>query len=187
MPSDRGYPLPPDAEAPARSEHTPPAGTSLGNHYDGCFACGSDHADGLHLTARAGEGLDVVSYVEVTGAHQGAPGLAHGGLVATVMDETLGFMLWMLGAPGVTAKLEVSYRKPVPIRRTVATRAECTGVAGRKVYGYAEMHQDDLDGPLLAEASGLFVIVGEEHFRPYLDNVAGEAPARLPGRPRYNP
>jgi len=185
--SDQGDALPADAIAPTRTDSTPPAGTSLGNHYDGCFACGSAHVDGLHLTARAGEGIEVVSRVEITGAHQGAPGLAHGGLVATVMDETLGFVLWMLGVPGVTAKLEVSYRKPVPIQRTVATRALCTGVAGRKVYGYAEMHLDDLEGPLVAEASGLFVVVGEEHFRPYLDNVSGEAPSRLPGRPRYNP
>lgn len=187
MLSDQGYPLPPDAVAPVRSERTPPAGSVLGNHYDGCFACGSDHAEGLHLTATAGAGLDVVSLVEVTGAHQGAPGLAHGGLVATVMDETLGFVLWMLGAPGVTAKLEVAYRKPVPIHRTVATHAVCTGVAGRKVYGYADMHLDEIDGPLVAEASGLFVTVGEEHFRPYLDNAAGAVPSRLPGRPRYNP
>lgn len=187
MVSEQGYPLPPDAVAPTRSEHTPPAGTSLGNHYNGCFACGADHVDGLHLTAVAGDGIDVLSHVEVTGAHQGAPGLAHGGLVATVLDETLGFMLWMLGAPGVTARLEVSYRRPVPIHRTVATRALCTGVAGRKVYGYAEMHLEELDGPLLAEASGLFVLVTEEHFRPYLDNAAGETPSRLPGQPRYNP
>lgn len=182
-----GYPLPPDAVAPTRTDQTPAAGTSLGNHYDGCFACGSAHADGLHLTAWAGDGIDVVSRVDVTGAHQGAPGLAHGGLVAAVMDETLGFMLWMLATSGVTARLEVSFRTPVPIHRTVTTRARCTGVAGRKIFGYADMHLGDLDGPLLAEASGLFVIVGEEHFRPYLDNVAGEAPARLPGRPRYNP
>lgn len=187
MASDQGYPLPPDAVAPERSASAPEPGGSLGNHYSGCFACGSDHVDGLHLAATAGEGVDVVSHVEITGAHQGAPGLAHGGLVASVMDETLGFVLWMLGTPGVTARLEVSYRRPVPINRTVVTEARCTGVAGRKVYSYAAMHLDDRDGPLVAEASGLFVIVGEEHFRPYLGNVAGEAPSRLPGPPRYNP
>lgn len=177
--SNVGYALPADAVPPRRSPHAPPPGSPLPRHYDGCFACGGDHPDGLHLTAVAGEGVSVVSTVSITGAHQGAPGLAHGGIVATALDETCGFLLWLLAAAGVTAKLEVQYRAPVPIGHDVVTRGWVTGVAGRKVFTYTAMHLDNTEGRLLAEASGLFVIVGEEHFAPYLAGAAGDLTGRI--------
>jgi acyl-coenzyme A thioesterase PaaI-like protein len=174
-----GYPLPADAVPAVRSPLAPPAGASLPAHYPGCFACGSDHADGLLLRAVAGEGVAVTARVDITGAHQGAPGLAHGGIVATALDETQGFVLWLLASAGVTAKLEIQYRQPVPIGHTVVTRGWCTGIAGRKVFTAADMHLDDADGPLLAQSSGLFIVVGEEHFAPFIANAAGSVAGRV--------
>jgi acyl-coenzyme A thioesterase PaaI-like protein len=190
----RGYPLPDDAVAPTRGASAPPAGTPLVNHYAGCFACGSDHPDGLHLTATAGEGVDVTSHVRVTGAHQGAPGLAHGGIIAAIMDESLGFLLWMLETAGVTAKLELQYRAPVPIDSDVYAAATATGVIRRKIFTYGELRLGAPDGPLVAEASGLFVRVDESHFAPYIGSMAGATAelvrdriaGRSPERP-YNP
>ena len=187
-----GYPLPADAVSPVRGASAPPAGTALANHYDGCFACGSDHPDGLHLAATAGAGVDVTTRVRLTHAHQGAPGLAHGGILAATMDETLGFLLWMLETVAVTAKLETQYRKPVPVDSDVHGRGRCTGVAGRKIYTYGTLHLGAPDGPLVAEASGLFIAVGAEHFRPYIggtmsrDEVA-DWRGRVAGRPGYHP
>ncbi len=171
-----GYPLPDDAVAPVRSVHAPPPGATIPNHYAGCFACGAEHPGGLHLTAVAGEGVSLVARARITGSHQGAPGLAHGGIVAAVMDESLGFLLGMLGTAAVTGKLEVTYRKPVPIDTDVTAHAVCRGVAGRKIYTAATLYDGDT---VLAEAAGLFIAVGEAHFAPYLGRAAGTLAGRV--------
>ena len=57
----------------------------------------------------------MTSELTVTEHHQGAPGQAHGGLLATAFDETMGFLLWVVGRPAVTARLETDYVLPVPV------------------------------------------------------------------------
>lgn len=187
-----GFALPADALAPSRSRHAPAPGTVLPAHYSDCYACGNAQEAGLHLVATAGEGVSITAELLVTDRHQGAPGLAHGGLIATAFDEALGFLLWLLAAPAVTAKLETQFRAPVPVGRRLHISARCTGVAGRKVYAYAEGRLDALDGPLVAEAAGLFVVVGLEHFTRYASPVrvsgVDEVAAHIPAvSQRYNP
>jgi acyl-coenzyme A thioesterase PaaI-like protein len=165
-----GYPLPADAVPATRAAWAVAPGELMSPHYAGCFACGGDHPDGLHLSVVAAEGAAVVARCAITGAHQGAPGLAHGGIVAAVLDESQGFVVAVLGFAAVTGRLEISYRRPVPIGSEVVTHAWATGVAGRKVFTAATMTIDD---NLVAEASGLFIQVGEAHFRPYLDRAVG--------------
>ena len=172
-----GYALPGDAVAPTRWASAPVPGELMANHYSGCFACGSEHPGGLHLTAVAGEGVSLRATAAITDAHQGAPGLAHGGIVAAVMDEAQGFLLTLLGTAAVTGKLEITYRRPVPIGTEVTVDAVCLGVAGRKIYTVAALYGED--GTLLAESAGLFVAVDEAHFAPYLDRAAGTLAGRI--------
>ncbi len=66
------------------------------------------------------------------GAHprpefQGWEGIAHGGIVATILDEVMGWALAAADAWGYTAKLSIAYRRPVP----VGTRDPRRGAAGR--------------------------------------------------------
>ena len=67
---------------PVRHPDAPAPGELLGAHYEQCFGCGGEQPHGLHLAARAGEGVTITAEFTVRAAHQGAPGLAHGGVLA---------------------------------------------------------------------------------------------------------
>lgn len=145
----------PDAPAP---------GTELPPHHRQCFGCGDLHPHGLHLRMTVGEGVSVHGVLEVTEAQQGAPGLAHGGLVAAAFDDVLGAVSWVLRAPAVTGRLETDYVRPVPVGSRLFITARATGVHGRKVYTEGEARLDAPDGPVAARAAGLFVRVPPSHF-----------------------
>lgn len=156
---------PAGATVPARHPAAPPAGSPLGPHYLRCFGCGPEHPTGLHLQVVAGDGLTLRSTFMVTEHHQGAPGLAHGGLLSTAFDESLGMLNWLIQTPAVTARLETDFRRPVPVGSTLHIDAEITGVDGRKIWTAATGRLDDWDGPVAVTAAALFVAVGLEHFR----------------------
>lgn len=155
---------PPDATAPERHPDAPAPGEPLGSHYDQCFGCGQDQPHGLHLAATAGEGVSVTAAFTVQAAHQGAPGLAHGGVLAAALDETLGTLSWMLRVIVVTGRLETDFLRPVPVGSVLHLSARCTAVAGRKIYSTAEGRIGGPDGPLAIRADALFVEVKVDHF-----------------------
>jgi acyl-coenzyme A thioesterase PaaI-like protein len=154
----------------------------MGPHYESCFGCGPAQPHGLHLQTTLGEGVSVTAQLTVTESHQGAPGLAHGGVIAAALDETLGALLWVVRQPGVTGRLSTSYHRPVPVGSTLHLVAECTGVDGRKIYAKAIGRLDAPDGPLAARAEAIFIAVPLDHFTPY----APAAALRL-DRFEYNP
>ena len=167
---------PEGASIPARHPLAPPPGTKIPSHFGHCFGCGELHPTGLHLVATAGEGQDLTAVFTVTENHQGAPGLAHGGLLTLAFDEALGKLMWLMRAPAVTARLETDFFLPVPIGSTLHIKARITGVANRKVYSEAEGHLNSFDGPLAVRASSLWVIVTMQHFldnapKEYIDHV----------------
>jgi hypothetical protein len=84
-------------------------------------------------------------------AYEGPPGHVHGGLIAAMFDELLGFAQQ---GPGFTATLTIRYLRPTPLNRRLRLRASVERIDGRKrtIRGSCE-----LDGTLLAEAEGLFV------------------------------
>ncbi|MCP2273019.1 PaaI family thioesterase [Actinokineospora diospyrosa] len=159
---------PVETELPGRHEDTPEPGTDLPPHYAYCFGCGDRQEDGLHLRAQVGDGHHIRSRFTVTEAHQGAPGLAHGGLLACAFDEALGTTVGnLLRRPAVTGRLETDFVRPVPVGTTLVIDAHLDGVAGRKVYVSAEGRIDAEDGPVAVRARALFVLVEIQHF---LDN-----------------
>ncbi len=158
---------PADAVLPARHPDAPPPGTEISSHYDTCFGCGADHPSGMHMRVVAGEGLAVHATFEVGELHQGAPGLAHGGVLAAAFDEALGASNWLLRAPAVTGRLETDFRRPVPVGCVLHIDVEIVGQAGRKVYARAVGRVGGPDGPVAVTSAGLFVQVGVEHFRDH--------------------
>lgn len=155
---------PAGAELPQRHRLAPMAGTQIPSHFGHCFGCGELHPTGLHLIARAGEGLNLTAEFTVTENHQGAPGLAHGGMLSLAFDEALGKLMWLLRAPAVTARLETDFLKPVPIGTRLHISAQITGRVNRKVYTSAEGRLESPAGEMAVRASALFVIVPMTHF-----------------------
>jgi len=178
---------PPGTPLPERHPAAPAPGTDLPPHYQHCYGCGTEHPNGLHLRVRVGDGLRVDGTFTVGSEHQGAAGLAHGGLLATAFDETLGYLMWLIGQPAVTGRLEIDYRRPVPVGSTLRIEAQVTGATGRKIWTQAV---GQIDGQVAVEARGLFVVVAFEHFTTHGSADQG-LPAELtePLRVRnpYNP
>jgi len=164
--SRTSQPWPPvEVEQPGRHPDAPPPGSKLGPHYAYCFGCGDDVEHGLHLRTETGEGQTVLAQFTVTEAHQGAPGLAHGGLLACAFDEALGATVGqLLRRPAVTGKLETDFLKPVPVGSTLHIVGTLDGVAGRKVYASAVGRLNTPDGPIALRARALYVVVEFRHF-----------------------
>ena len=156
--------LPDDVVAPVRHPDAPAPGEQILSHYRSCFGCGIDHPTGLHLLVFAGEGVSNRAELTVTEHHQGAPGLAHGGLLAAAFDEALGSLNWLFRQPAVTGRLETDFVRPVPVGSKLFIRCEVLGVSGRKIYTRAEGRLDATDGPLAVTAAAVFVAVPLEHF-----------------------
>lgn len=155
--------IPPAEAVPAvRHPNAPKPGEIIPSHFALCFGCGQDHPTGLKLVATAGEGASVTAAFTVTEHHQGAPGLAHGGILSLAFDETLSSLMWLLRRPAVTARLETDFLLPVPVGSTLVIDAEITGVAGRKIYAKAEGRIGD--GPVVVRGQSLFVVVPMAHF-----------------------
>jgi len=156
--------VPANAAVPERHADAPVPGTLLGSHNPDCYGCGASHPAGLHLTAYSGEGMTVNAKFTVTEMHQGAPGLAHGGLLSCAFDEALGKLMWLVRQPAVTGKLETSFLAPVPVGTTLLIKSEIMGQVGRKIYCRAEGRIGSNEGQLAVEAAAIFVIVPMEHF-----------------------
>ncbi|WP_405588920.1 PaaI family thioesterase [Streptomyces sp. NBC_01190] len=159
-----GVSPPADAAVPVRHPDAPAPGEPLAGHYDQCFACGTDRPHGLGITVRAGEGVSVTAEFTVTPDHQGAPGLAHGGVLVSALDETLGSLGWLLRKIAVTRRLESDFVRPVPVGTTLHLSARCAAVAGRKIYSTAEGRVGGPDGPVAVRADALFIEVKLDHF-----------------------
>lgn len=143
----------------------PSPGTTLRSHYDECFGCGPEQQGGLKIVSTLDEDNVVRATFTVGDGHQGAPGLAHGGLLACAFDEALGTACGqLLRVPVVTGRLETDFVKPVPVGSTLHIEVRIDGVAGRKIYVTGNGHLDAVDGPLAVRARGLFVEVKIEHF-----------------------
>ena len=156
---------PVEVELPDRHPDAPEPGNKLGPHYAYCFGCGDEVEHGLHLQTEAGEGQTILAQFIVTEAHQGAPGLAHGGLLACAFDEALGSTVGqLLRRPAVTGRLETDFLRPVPVGSTLYIVGKLDGLAGRKVYASAEGRLNAPDGPVALRARALFVVVDFSHF-----------------------
>lgn len=87
--------------------------------------------------------------------YQGPPGHVHGGISALLLDHALGMANDHAGRAGMTARLTLQYRRPVPLLARLTVTARQTGVDGRKIFATGEIRLED--GSVAVEAEGLFV------------------------------
>ena len=122
-------------------------------HHPECLGCGPDNPHGHHLqVVRDGDAVRTSCVFDQR--HVGAPGIAHGGAVATVVDDLLGFLLFVVGEPGVTRHLEVGYRKPVLLGQRYDGQALLDRREGRKLFCTATL--TDPGGGVAVQAKALF-------------------------------
>ena len=125
-----------------------------------CFGCGDDNPIGLGLQfAVSPPGL--VATFQPRPEHRGGPGLLHGGVAATCLDETMAALGFALdGVHCVTATLDLRYRRPVPLDgrqvRIEAWRDRPEPRRRQRVHGQLLLPSGDV----AVSASGIFVQVG---------------------------
>jgi acyl-coenzyme A thioesterase PaaI-like protein len=122
----------------------------------------SGHANPMGMEASLWrEGDEAVMEVTLGPAFEGAPGRAHGGVMAALIDELMGKVLGIIGTPAFTGRLSVTYRNPTPLGEAMIGRARCLEWHGRKISMTAEVHAGET---LIAEAEALFIAVDPAHF-----------------------
>lgn len=132
-----------------------------------CFICGLENPVGLHLHIYETEPGVVETTYTAPEHFQGYPGVLHGGIVAAILDEISG-RAHMGSDPHhprfmFTGKLEVKYRKNVPIGKPL----KIIGRAGRERPKFVEAWAGIYDaetGDLLAEADAIHINVPQDQF-----------------------
>lgn len=126
--------------------------------YRRCFACGDQNEYGLQLVFRR-EGDRICADFTPSVRHQGFPGVLHGGIIATLLDETMGRTGALRREWLITGKLDIRYRQPAPIDQPVRV----WGQIGQERSGAMDAvgAVELADGTVVAEARGLFLKLPE--------------------------
>ena len=120
--------------------------------FDGhCFGCGPLNSEGLRLVFVPGPDGASVEF-EVPERFQSWAGMAHGGVVALMLDEAVGWAAWHAGHPGVTGRLQVSYRRPLKLGERIRLVGKVEKVRRTLVYASAVIENRD-DGSRIADAT----------------------------------
>jgi len=122
-----------------------------------CFACGPENPIGLHLRfERDGEG--VRANTVLTPQFQGWQSIVHGGIAMSLLDEAMAYAAGAAGHRGMTASVNVRFRKPVPIGKPITITGRITWQR-RNVLGIEATVQDE-SGTTLLDGEGKFVSKG---------------------------
>ncbi|MEK6222407.1 MAG: PaaI family thioesterase, partial [Chloroflexota bacterium] len=127
-----------------------------------CFACGLENTYGLNLTFYSDGPDKVVCNPVIPDHYQGYPGVVHGGIVASMLDEIV-VRVFMSADPNrfmYTAKLTTRFRHPVPTVKRLQLIGTIIKDRGRRAESKAELFGPD--GTLLADAKALVVALPEE-------------------------
>jgi uncharacterized protein (TIGR00369 family) len=120
--------------------------------FDGhCFGCGPLNSEGLRLVFVPGPDGSSVDF-EVTERYQSWAGMAHGGIVALLLDEAVGWAAWHAGHPGVTGRLQVSYRRPLKLGEPIRVVGRVDRTRRSLVYASAYIENRD-DKSRVADAT----------------------------------
>jgi uncharacterized protein (TIGR00369 family) len=123
-----------------------------------CFACGKDNEQGMHLQFTIDEqAREAVCHFELGRRFTGPPGHAHGGIIATILDEAMGKINKLRKVVALTREMRVEYLRPVPLDKPLTVSGRAHKVEGRALTNVAEITDDQ--GRVLARSTGVFVAV----------------------------
>ncbi len=147
-----------------------------------CFACGSLNEGGLHLDLHV-DGDRCWTELALADRFQGWDGIAHGGILCTILDEVMGWSLAATDNWGLTARMRVDFKRPVRLGTRI--RAEGWVTANRRrIIETASRVVDPSTGELLATGEATYVAAGDERKRELQARYRFRlAPAATEGRP----
>ena len=127
-----------------------------------CMVCGTENRAGLKAHFWELDSGELLGTFQPLPEHQGYPGRLHGGIAATLLDETMGRAVTMRdpNAWGVTIELTVRFRKPVPLDADVRAIGRITKDSSRLFESAGEIVLDD--GSVAVEATGKYIKMSVE-------------------------
>lgn len=128
-----------------------------------CFGCGEKNKTGLRLRFFVDQEHTIVCRVRLAKRFEGPPGHAHGGVIATLLDEAMSKANRQFGVLAMTRQMEVEYLKPVPLGTRLLLTGRHAGAEGRKHRCEAELANED--GVVLARGKALFIEVTPEQLQ----------------------
>lgn len=132
------------------------------SHFDECFVSGSWNPMGPAIEVHR-DGDEIVAEVVLGAAFEGAPGRAHGGIVAAIFDDVMGYVLTLERQPAFTGEMSIRYEAATPMGSLLEFRARMVERAGRKLVVTSEAI--DRDGKRVASAHATFIAVDLERIR----------------------
>src|SRR6202030_2500194 len=105
-----------------------------------CFGCGGDNAGGMKLTFEQDNvNRKIVGRFVLGERFQGGGGFAHGGIIATLLDEAMGKVCRFREVRAVTAELTVEYLKPINVQSVFVVEGCETEQKGRNLFMTGEI------------------------------------------------
>lgn len=132
--------------------------------YSKCFGCGQNNPMGLKLRFRWEDGRALADFTPGE-AHQGWPGIMHGGLVNAMLDEAMGYVTYFQGLNTVTARMTVRFRRTARLGQRLLLAAETVKRAKRivEVKGLAQLD----DGTVVAESTATMFVLSDAELAGY--------------------
>jgi acyl-coenzyme A thioesterase PaaI-like protein len=124
-------------------------------HHELCFGCGSANLFGLQMEIEPAGDDAVAGRFFLKQDHQGPPGHAHGGILASALDEAMAMVLWAEGTRGPTRRLEVDLLAPAPVGVFLQVEAQLESRDGSKVWVVGRLRDEER---VVARGRALFVI-----------------------------
>ncbi len=123
-----------------------------------CFACGGNNPEGMRLKFAYDEEHECfVCRFRLGKRYTGPPGHAHGGIIATILDEAMGKVNKLRHVVALTAEITVNYLKPVPLNQPLRVESREVRVRGRRHINMAEILNPQ--GDVLARGQGTFIAI----------------------------
>jgi uncharacterized protein (TIGR00369 family) len=123
-----------------------------------CFACGKNNPDGMRLKFTYDEERHrFVCRFRLGKRYTGPPGHAHGGIIATLLDEAMGKVNKLRNVVALTKEMTVEYLKPVPLRKPLRVEGREASVRGRRHINMAEILNEKDE--VLARSKGTFIAI----------------------------
>lgn len=123
-----------------------------------CLVCGTENALGIKARFFETTTKELIALFTLRSQHQSYPGLAHGGISATVLDEVIGRAIMIdhdHQTFGMTLDLQVRYRKPVPLDVELKVVGRIDADKVRLFEGSGELYLPD--GTVAVEARGKYM------------------------------
>ena len=134
-----------------------------------CFGCGPGNQAGLRLEFVLDKQRErFVCHFQLEERFVGPPGHAHGGIIATILDEAMGKVNKLHHVVALTREMTVEYLKPVPLHMPLRVEGREIEKRGRTHVNAAEILNDKNE--VLARSRGIFIAIDpEKMFAKYVE------------------